>query len=125
MDGPNVVNSDPDDLIERLAETVEFYDVTRMAAEALSDAGVRPAESDAGLQGHQPLGDLTEHGGRKVRLKFFALDTFDQIPAGRPKGRIGCVGVNKHIGVDENGFARRDIQFRGSSDSGRRTPCSA
>ena len=30
----NHLNSDPDDLIERLAESLEFYDLTRMAAEA-------------------------------------------------------------------------------------------
>ena len=56
----NDLNSDPDDLIERLAETLELYDLARMAAEALSDAGVRPPESDTGLQGHQPMSDLTE-----------------------------------------------------------------
>jgi hypothetical protein len=106
----NDLNSDPDDLIERLAESLEFYDLTRMAAEALSDAGVRPPESDTGLQRHQPMGDLTEHGGRQVRLKFLAPDPFDQVPAGRPQGRIGGESVNKHIGVDENGFALGYIQ---------------
>ena len=30
----NDLNSDPDDLIERLAESLEFYDLARMAAEA-------------------------------------------------------------------------------------------
>ena len=101
----NDLNSDPDGLIERLAESLEFYDLARMAAEALSDAGVRPPKSDTGLQRHQPMGDLTEHGGRKVRLKFLAPIRSTRSRQGGPQGRIGGESVNKHIGVDENGFA--------------------
>jgi hypothetical protein len=64
----------------------------------------------------------TEHGGRKVRLKLLAPDPFDQVPTGRPQGRIGGESVNKYIGVDGNGFTVTVHESRVTSVQKRMEP---
>ena len=68
----NDLHSDPDDLIERLAESPEFYDLVGMPAEALGDAGSKATRRRHRPRASSAMGDLAEDGSRNEALEFLA-----------------------------------------------------
>src|SRR5262249_55503378 len=80
-----------------------------VAAQAVGDAGKRPAETGARFDGHHPMGDLGKDVSGSETGQLLALDAFDQVGGSRPitsmKGKV----IDERVGIEENGIAVHQV----------------
>jgi len=116
------VNANAHDFVQGLARFHKSVNFTAVAAQALPDTGIGPAEQLTRLQSHQPIGDVVENSGGDVAGQIVGFAPLEQGLAGGPEHRVRTKIVNENVGVQEYRITRGKV---GEVHGDSRTPNSS